>query len=137
MVVAVGAGERYVIPTISILESLRPVREQLSIVVGKGEMLSIRGELMPLFRLHRLFDIPDAKDNPCEALVLVIGENGKRCALMVDNLLGQQQAVIKPLGETFDGLEGISGGAIMGDGRVALILDTGGLVHMATGSSRK
>jgi two-component system chemotaxis sensor kinase CheA len=94
-------------------------------------MLNLRGELMPLFRLYKLFDIGGAREDPCESLVVVISGEGSRCAVLVDALVGQQQVVIKTLGKTFDGLEGVSGGAIMGDGRIALILDTSGLVRAA------
>ncbi|HPI75273.1 MAG TPA: chemotaxis protein CheA [bacterium] len=125
------ANEKYIIPTIAIVESLRPSASQIDTVVGKGEMLSVRGDLMPLFRVHRLFDLRNAKTDPTNALAVVIGGNGSRCALMVDELEGQQQVVIKTLGKTFDNLDGVSGGAIMGDGRVALILDTTGMIRLA------
>ena len=130
MVVTV-AGERYIIPTIAIIESLRPTPEQLKTVVKRGEMLNLRGELLPLFRLYRLFQLEGAKEDPGEALVVVIAGDGSQCAVLVDELVGQQQVVIKSLGKTFDNLDGVSGGAIMGDGRVALILDTSGLVRAA------
>lgn len=133
MVVTV-ASERYIVPTIAIQESMRPSREQLSTVIGRGEMVSLRGSQLPLYRLHNMFGIPGAKQDPTEALTLIIGENGSRIALMVDDLVGQQQVVIKSLGKTFDKLEGVSGGAIMGDGRVALILDAGRLASMVSNS---
>jgi len=130
MVITVGE-EKYIIPTIAIQESIRPRKNQLSTVAGKGEMIVLRDNLIPLFRLHELFDIRDAKKDPREALAIVVGENGSRCALLVDNLLGQQQVVIKSIGKLFDNVDGVSGGAIMGDGSVALILDTPGLVRLA------
>lgn len=130
MLVEVG-DEKYVIPTLSITESIRPTPEQLSTVVGKGEMLTLRGDLIPLYRLYKLFEEDEAKKDPTDALLIVLGSNGSRCAVLVDELLGQQQVVIKSLGDTFRNLEGVSGGAIMGDGKVALILDTQGLVRLA------
>ncbi|MCK5845762.1 MAG: chemotaxis protein CheW, partial [Victivallales bacterium] len=131
MVVTVG-DERYVIPTISIIESLRPTREQIKTVTKKGEMLSLRGELLPLFRLHRLFDQSNAKTDPTEALVVIIsGDRTDSCAILVDDLVDQQQVVIKSLGKMFNNTDGISGGAIMGDGCVALIIDTSGLARLA------
>ncbi|MFA6448323.1 MAG: chemotaxis protein CheA [bacterium] len=130
MLMSVGE-ERYIIPTIAIRESLRPEAGQITTVVNRGELLSIRGELLPLFRLHKLFGVKNAKQNPNDALALIIGESDAHCALMVDDLIGQQQVVIKTLGKSFGHIEGITGGAIMGDGRVALILDTAGLVHLA------
>jgi len=117
------SGEKYIIPTLSIIESIRAKEEQLATVVGKGEIFNIRGELLPLFRLHRLFELHGAKENPTEGLIVVLAGDGGNCALLVDELIGKQQVVIKSLDRTFKQLEGISGAAIMGDGRVALILD--------------
>ncbi len=130
MLVQVGQ-EIYIIPTITILETLRPSKDQIKTVVEKGEMLQIRGDLLPLFRIHRLFNQQAAKTDPLDAAVVIITGDGKKCAILVDELIGQQQVVIKSLGQAFDHLEGISGGAILGDGRVALILDSTGLVKFA------
>lgn len=130
MVVTVG-DKRYIVPTITINESIRPSPGQVKTAIGKGEMLTLRNELLPLFRLYSLFEHNGAKKNPEEALLVIISGDGKKCALMVDELIGQQQVVIKSLGATFNNLKGISGGAIMGDGKVALILDTSGLVRLA------
>ncbi len=134
MVVRVS-DEQYVVPSFAILESFRPTLDQLTSVYTKGEMVNVRSETLPLFRLHELFNIEDAKKDPCQALVLVIGENGSRCALMVDDIVGQQQVVIKSLGEMFASVEAVSGGAIMGSGQVALILDPQGVVQMAHASA--
>lgn len=130
MVVTVG-DKRYIIPTITINESIRPVNGQVKTAIEKGEMLNLRNELLPLFRLYKLFEHNGAKTDPEDALLVIISGDGKKCALMVDELVGQQQVVIKSLGQTFDNVKGISGGAIMGDGKVALILDTAGLVRLA------
>jgi two-component system chemotaxis sensor kinase CheA len=83
----------------------------------------LRGELMPLFRLHRLFEVQGAIENPCEALLVVIGDGKERCALLVDELLGQHQVVAKSLGAGIGKIDGVAGGAILGNGRVGLILD--------------
>lgn len=130
MVILVGS-ERYIIPTISIVRSLRPRKEELSTVLNRGEMLSVEGKLIPLFRLTHLFRVRGAQDDPTQALVVVVEDNGQYAGILADELLGQQQIVIKSLGETMSGIHGISGGAIMGDGRVGLILDIGGLVKIA------
>jgi two-component system chemotaxis sensor kinase CheA len=130
MVVTV-ATRRFILPTTAIQESLRPGRQQLSTVVRKGEMLSLRGSLIPLFRLHRLFGIQGAREDPCTALTLVIGDGEGRCALLVDDLIGQQQVVVKPLGKVGEMVGAVSGASIMGDGLVALILDAAGIVRMA------
>ncbi len=122
MSVRVGA-ERYIIPTINIQLSFRPEPESLSTIAGRGEMVLLRGELMPLVRIHRLFGIQGAVQSPAEALLVVVTAADRRCALLVDELLGQQQVVAKPLGDGVGRIPGIAGGAILGDGRVGLILD--------------
>ncbi len=130
MLVTVG-GARFLLPTISIEQSFRPSREAVSTVTGRGEVVMLRGNLLPIFRLHRLFDIAGATHDLEEGLLIVIEGEGKRCALMVDELLGQQQVVIKSLGTTLGHIRGVSGGAILGDGHVGLILDAAGLVELA------
>ena len=129
MVVRVGE-ERYIIPTISIVESIKPQKEQFFTVKGKGEMIKVRDELFPMTRLHELFSLSSKSSFPWESLVILVEGEGKRGCLLVDELLGQQQVVIKSLGEGFRKLRGISGGSILGDGRVGLILDTAGILDM-------
>lgn len=131
MVVRVGR-ERYILPTISVVESLRPSKEQVITVQGRGEMVKIREELFPLIRLHRLFGMNAISENPWETMVIQVEGEGKRACLLVDELVGQQQVVIKSLGESFKKINYISGGAIMGDGKVGLILDTGGIISVST-----
>ena len=130
MVIRVGE-ERYIIPTLSVVRSIQPAAEELFTVVGKGEMLSIQGELLPMFRLHGLFNVTDAQTDPTQGLVVIVEDGGRQAGLLVDELLGQQQIVIKSLGEALQGLSGVAGGAIMSDGLVGLILDVGGLVKLA------
>ena len=122
MLVRVGS-ERFVVPLTQIQMSFRPEPQMLSTVVGTGEMVQLRGALMPIVRLHRVFNVRDAVDNPLQALLVIVGDGAQRTALMVDELLGQQQVVAKPLGEALGRIPGFSGGAILGDGRVGLILD--------------
>lgn len=131
MLVRVGR-QRYLLPTISIEKSMRPREEDLSGVVGRGEIVMLRGDLLPIFRLHRLFDVPDAQTVLTEGLLIVVEGEGERCAVMVDELLGQQQVVIKSLGESFGDVAGVAGAAILGDGNVGLILDAGSLIKLAT-----
>lgn len=131
MVIRAGA-ERYIIPTVSIVRSLQPKAEHLSTVLKRGEMLQLQGRLIPLFRLATLFSVDGAERDATQALVVVVEENGRQVGILADELLGQQQIVIKSLGEAMQGLPGISGGAIMADGRVGLILDVGGLVRIAS-----
>jgi two-component system chemotaxis sensor kinase CheA len=130
LVVKVGP-ERYIIPITSIEQSLRPKADQLSKVQGRGEMCMIRDGVLPLFRLHRLFDTAPKSHDPTEAIVVIVQDGDRRCCLLVDELLGQQQVVIKSLGESLRMIPGISGGAILGDGNVSLILDVPGLISLA------
>jgi two-component system chemotaxis sensor kinase CheA len=123
MLVRVGS-EHYIVPTVSIHLSFRPSSSALSTVAGKGDLVMLRGEIMPLFRLHRLFEVKDAIEDPTRGLLVVVGDGSRRCALLVDELLGQQQVVAKSLGRGLGKIHGVSGGAILGDGKVALILDT-------------
>jgi len=130
-VVTVGE-EKFIIPTLSIEQNLRPTVDDLSTVQGgRGEMIKIRGELMALVRLHNLFEIPSAKTDPCQALVVTVTDGEKKCSLLVDDLLGQQQVVIKSLGGYLGAIKGVSGAAIMGDGNVSLILDIPGLINLS------
>jgi len=131
MVVQVGE-QRYVIPTLAIERSYRPTAEDLHTIIGRGEMAMVRGALLPIYRLNRLFELSGAVDDLTEALLIVLELNDSRCCLVVDQILGQQQVVIKSLGQGIKQQPGVSGGAILGDGRVALIIDVGGLITQAT-----
>lgn len=132
MLVRVGK-ERYIIPALSILESLRPTKEQYSTVERKGEMILSRGKLIPLIRLNEIFSIRSDSLNPWEGLVVVVEHEGRRMCLFLDELLGKEEVVIKSLGETLKDTKGIAGGAIMGDGRVGLILDMAGIWDLVMG----
>ncbi len=135
MVVRVGV-EKYVVPTVSIVRSVRPEPKDLSTVLKKGETLTLQGKLIPLFRLARLFQVKGAEDDPTRAIVMVVEDSGKQTGLLVDELIGSQQIVIKTLGETMRNIPGISGSAIMPNGRVGLILDIGGLVKLANAAGQ-
>lgn len=130
MVVRVGA-ERYIIPTLSIIISLRPTGKEINTIVGKGEVLSFHGKLINLYRLNRLFNIPNAVENYTDGTVVVVEAGNTQIGLLVDEILGQQQIVIKSLGEALKGVPGIAGGAIMPDGKVGLILDIAGILKVA------
>jgi two-component system chemotaxis sensor kinase CheA len=130
MLVKVG-NQRYILPTININMSFRPDSEALSTIVGKGETVLFKGKVMPIFRLHRLFNIEEAVEDPTKGLLIIIGDGNQRCALLVDELVGQQQVVAKSLGDGIGKVQGISGGAILGDGRVGLILDPQGIANLA------
>ena len=123
--------ERYIIPTGAIRQLLRPPRESYSNVVGRGEMINVMGDLMPLMRLHKFFGIECEHKNPWEAIVAVIeGEDKSEC-IMVDEIIGEEEVVIKGLGEGLKDIKGVSSGAIMGDGNVGLILDPEGLFELS------
>lgn len=125
MVVRV-ASERFIIPTIAIEQALQPLPEQLTTVQHRGEVLNVRGRLVPLVQFGCLFGLSGRRD-PCTAMVVVASSDEGAVGIVVDELIGQQQVVIKSLGERFEGLRGISGAAILGDGRVGLILELTGL----------
>lgn len=117
-----AAGERYILPIYAVREIFRPRAENRFTVEGRDEMVLVRDSLLPVTRLHTCFGRTGADD--LTSGVLVVAETaGRRFCLFVDQVLGKQEVVIKSLGETFKRLPGISGGAILGDGRVALILD--------------
>lgn len=129
MVVRAGA-ERYILPTLSVVRAIRPKKEEIFTVVNKGEMLSIQGRLIPLFRLDRLFSVQGAVQDATQALAVIVEDDGRQAGILVDELLGQQQTVIKSLGDAMRGIMGISGGAIMSDGTVGLIVDVAGLLRL-------
>jgi two-component system, chemotaxis family, sensor kinase CheA len=131
MIVRVGS-ERYILPLLSIIESFQPKRQKISTVSGKGEMVPFRDRMLPLFRLADLYNIADAQVDPAHALVVVIEDTGRRIALLVDELLGQNQTVIKNLGEGLGEVDGIAGASIMPDGKPGLIIDVNGLIKLAT-----
>jgi two-component system chemotaxis sensor kinase CheA len=125
-----AGGHRFVLPTFSVRESLRPTREQVHGVHGQPRMIQVRDALLPLVRLDDLFSIGRTRLAPWEATVVVIEDDGRRAAVVVDELLGKQEVVIKALGPVFARVRGVAGGAILGDGRIGLILDAGGLIAL-------
>ena len=130
MLLRVG-GERFLLPTVSIEQSFRPEPSAMTTVMEKGEVVTFRDDLLPVFRLSELFGIADAVTDPSEALLTVIEGNGRRCAIMADEVLGQQQAVVKSLGASLRQVPGVGGAAILADGRVGLILDPVGILRLA------
>ncbi|MFA7383712.1 MAG: chemotaxis protein CheA [Desulfurivibrionaceae bacterium] len=125
IIVRVGS-ERYIIPTIAIQESVHPEPKNYSTVHGRGGNLMVRGELVPIIRLYEKFGVASTYTDPCEAIVVVVENEGRRRALMVDELLGKEEVVIKNLGGI--DVPGVAGGTILGDGRVGLILDLAGVI---------
>ncbi|MBW7877470.1 MAG: chemotaxis protein CheA [Candidatus Cloacimonetes bacterium] len=122
-------NEQYIIPTINIRESLKPLPENCVTMLGKGEMVKVRDHLIPLVRLHEYFKIEPKCHKPSDGIVVVVESDSRTYAVLVDHLAGKQEIVIKSLGEKFKNLKAIAGGAVLGDGRVGLILDIGQLVN--------
>jgi two-component system chemotaxis sensor kinase CheA len=135
MLVRIGS-ERYIIPTLSIVEAVRPEHDSITSLVNRGEMITIRDNIIPLFRLGTLFSIADARQDPAEGIVIVVEDSGKMAGILVDELLGQQSIVIKSMGATMKGLPGVSGGSILSDGRVGIIIDVAGIVKLAMSGNR-
>ncbi len=135
MRVAVGS-EILTIPLLSIIEAIRPAPDGIKTIEGKGELIEFRGEYLPLIRLYEILGFDDAITNPEEAIVIILESGIRRMALMVDDVIGQHQAVIKSLETNFRRVEGVSGATILGDGRVSIILDIHGIEHLAFGGHR-
>ncbi|MDR1921379.1 MAG: chemotaxis protein CheA [Candidatus Adiutrix sp.] len=135
MIVRVGE-HRYILPTISISESFRPAPEDYFTVKNQGEMIKVRRHLLPLMRLDRIVGARGALTNPDEALVVVVENEGDSRCLLVDEVLGKQEVVIKSLGERLKYVRALAGGTILGDGRVGLILDVAGLFEVSGQSGR-
>lgn len=127
------ADENYIIPIINIIETVRPGSDQVTRIVGLHDILHLRGQNIPLVYLHKLFNIQNAIHDPASAIVVVVEtEGGELIGLVVDELLNQQQVVIKSLEENYDPIGGISAATILGNGRVALILDVSALKQLKT-----
>jgi two-component system chemotaxis sensor kinase CheA len=132
-----GVGdESYVLPLVAIVESLQVAPEHVKTVAGRGETVMVRGEALPLVRLHRLFGVQPRVTEVARALVVIIENEGRRVALLVDGIQGQVQAVIKSLETNYRRVDGVMGATILSDGRVGLILDVLGLVRMAQQTRR-
>jgi two-component system chemotaxis sensor kinase CheA len=129
--VAVGS-ETYIVPLISIVESMQLKSSNVSRLSGRGEVFSFRGAYLPIIRLHDLYGVEPRARALHEGLVVVAEGEGRRVGLFVDDLLGQQQVVIKSLEANYGHVEGVSGATILGDGSVALILDVPGIIRAAS-----
>jgi len=134
MVVAVS-GQAYIVPVLAIVESIRPRNSDIQHVSGQGEVLFFRDEYLPLYRLYEWLGHEPKITNPEEGIILVVEDSAGRRALLADDLLGQQQVVIKNLEDNFTKLPGISGATILAEGNVALILDILGLYDQRQATS--
>ncbi len=127
IIVRVGQ-ERYIIPTIAIQESMRPKAEHYNTIQGQGETLMVRNTLIPVIRLNHVFEVENSCTEITDGIAVVVENEGRHRALLVDELLGKQEVVIKSLGGFLKDIKGLAGGTILGDGRVGLILDLAGLI---------
>ena len=123
--------EKYIIPTLSIVESLVLTPDMVKTVADSDEMINLRGKLIPLVRINQLFGLKSEPLDAGENTVVVVEDSERMIGLVVNKLLGQQQTVIKSLGGMFQGQKWISGGAILSDGTIGLIVDVGGVVNLA------
>jgi two-component system chemotaxis sensor kinase CheA len=130
MVVRVGQ-EKYIIPIANIIETLRPAKEDVHRIADGNDLINFRGEFVSILQLHKVFSIRGAEEDPFKALVILVETANERIGLVVDELVGQQQVVIKSLEANADPIEGVSGATILGDGKVSLILDITQLGEMA------
>jgi two-component system chemotaxis sensor kinase CheA len=128
--IAVG-NQIYIVPLSFISESLQPNATDIKDVSGQGQVVHVRGEYLPLIALHRVFNIQPKVANPAEGILVLLEGEGKKVALFVDELIGQHQVVIKSLETNYRRVPGISGATIMGDGRVAMIMDVAALIKLA------
>ncbi len=132
LTVTVGK-EIFIIPITVIVESKRPKKDEVKHVKGEGEVINVRGHFVPLVRLYQFFGVEPEESDPAKALVVIVSADNKNYALLVDGLTGQQQAVIKSLGDGFRGIPGVAGATILGNGEVALIVDVPSIVKKVFG----
>ena len=130
LVVGVG-NQRYIVPIFAVREMLKPTEEAISTIHEREEMAMVRGSLLPVIRLHQRFQVKPRFEHPWESLLIVSESGGKQFCLMVDELIGKQEVVIKTLGTFVGDIRGISGATILGDGRMALIVDSDGIMALA------
>ena len=122
--------ELYIVPLLSIMESIQPKREAVTTIVGKGELVNVRGSYLPMIRLYEILGLQPQHIDPVKGILLILETEGERVAVMVDEILGQQQIVIKSIEQNFRKVDGITGAAILGDGTVGFILDVRGLLEI-------
>jgi len=124
-------NEKFIIPTLSVVESLQLSPDLIYTIKNRAEMINLRGELLPLIRINRLFGLSNGKKDCNEGTVVVVQDLNKKIGLVIDRLLGQRQTVIKSLGSLFSRQKWVSGGAILSNGNIGLILDVSGIIALA------
>ncbi|HEX8027922.1 MAG TPA: chemotaxis protein CheW, partial [Vicinamibacterales bacterium] len=126
MSVKVG-NEIFILPLNFVMESLQPLAEDIYTVANGERVVRVRGEYLPLVALHEVFNVDDAKQEPTQGIVTIMQTEGRRFAMLIDELVGQQQVVVKNLETNYRKVHGISAATILGDGSVALIVDVAAL----------
>jgi len=127
---SIKVGEEiYILPLGYVIESLQPAASDVKDIAGQGQVVKIRGEYLPLIPLYQIFAIEPTHTDPSQGIVVILEADGKKAALLVDSLVGQQQVVVKNLESNFRKVAGISGATILGDGGVSLILDVSALLR--------
>jgi two-component system chemotaxis sensor kinase CheA len=124
-----SGDEIYILPLGFVVESLQPARDDVKEIAGQGRVVKVRGEYLPLVPLHQMFGIVPRFTDPSEGILVILETEGRKAALFVDELVGQQQVVVKNLESNYRKVTGISGATILGDGGVALILDVAALLR--------
>ena len=127
---SIRVGEEvYILPLGCVVESLQPGADDIKVISGKGTVIKVRDEYLPLIALHKVFSIEPKFSNPCLGIVVILEVDGKRAALFIDELVGQQQVVVKNIESNYKKVPGVSGATILGDGCVALILDVSAILR--------
>jgi two-component system chemotaxis sensor kinase CheA len=127
---SVKVGEEvYILPLGYVIESLQPAPVDVKEIAGQGKVVKVREEYLPLIPLHQIFAIEPRFADPSQGILVILESDGKKAALLVDSLVGQQQVVVKNLESNFRKVAGISGATILGDGGVSLILDVAALLR--------
>jgi len=127
---SIRVGEEvYILPLGFVIESLQPAPEDVKEISGKGRVVKVRGEYLPLVPLYQMFGITPRFTDPCQGIVVIIETDGRKAGLFIDDLVGQQQVVVKNLESNYRKVAGISGATILGDGGVSLILDVAALIR--------
>jgi two-component system chemotaxis sensor kinase CheA len=125
------AQECYILPLSSVVESFQVEPGMIRTVGGANRVVQVRQEYMPVIDLEGVFEVPRAEGHDGNGIMVIVEAEGGRVAVLVDELLGQQQVVVKNLESNYRKVNNVSGATIMGDGRVALILDVGALVRLS------
>ena len=134
MSIKVG-GEIYILPLAYVAESLQPVETDIKEISGRGRVVRVRGEYLPLIPMYQVIDIEPTYTDPTQGILMILESDGKKAALLIDELVGQQQVVVKNLESNFHKVTGISGATILGDGSVALIIDVVTLLRTSAAQS--